>query len=158
MTIKLLNPIAAILIRAGPRMWACAWPPTEKAPLEYCIVGCLCQSRCSHKVHHVENIWPPKRLFRGQIFSTYFAHGPAWWWQLLQQNYIRLGGNITGRIVHFPVLREIPVILRENRKLAENSGIATKRRCWRHFDIDVSNPDIGIVEYRSATISKLLCY
>ena len=34
MRIELLNPIAAILIRAGPMIWTCEWPPTENAPLE----------------------------------------------------------------------------------------------------------------------------
>jgi hypothetical protein len=31
---QLLNRSAAILTAAGPRMRACTWPPTEKAPLE----------------------------------------------------------------------------------------------------------------------------
>ena len=64
---------------------------------------CLCQSRCSHNVNLVE-IFDPKKD----------AHGQAWACHLLQRNCIRLGGNITGLIVHFHVLRKNPVILREN--------------------------------------------
>ena len=44
MAIELLNPIAAFSFRAGPRIWAGAWPPTEKAPLEsvlYCWNACV---------------------------------------------------------------------------------------------------------------------
>ncbi len=53
--LELLNPIAAISIRAGPRIWAVAWPLTEKAPLESVLNCCNCslshtQSRCGHTV------------------------------------------------------------------------------------------------------------
>ena len=45
----------AISFRAGPRIWACAWPPTEKAPLESVLYCCTSVS-----------------------VTMELAHGPAW--------------------------------------------------------------------------------
>ena len=70
----------AISFRAGPRIWACERPPTEKAPLEsvlYCWTS-------------------------GSV-TLELAHGPAWSCLRLQGNYIRLGGRDTGRTAHFTV-------------------------------------------------------
>ena len=59
----------AISFRAGPRIWACAWPPTEKAPLEsFCIVGCLCQSRWNSHIDRPGHAWvlyKPRRECNG---------------------------------------------------------------------------------------------
>ena len=61
-------------------IWACAWPPTEKAPLESVL---YCWTSVS--------------------VTLELAHGPAWSCLRLQWNYIRLGGRDTGRTVHFTV-------------------------------------------------------
>ena len=58
----------AISFRAGPRIWACAWPPTEKVPLEL-VLYCW-HIRGSHVVHRGENLRPPqKRTWTGLVMA-----------------------------------------------------------------------------------------
>ena len=101
MTIELLNPIDAILKRAGPRIWACERPPTEKAPLES-VVNC-------RKVWVSHAAGKTKRTWIGLIMA---------------RNYKRLGGIINASAgpakaqavfaESFGILRENVVNLREN--------------------------------------------
>ena len=49
----------AISFRAGPRIWACAWPPTEKAPLELVLYCWHCRGSHVHDI--LENLQPEKK-------------------------------------------------------------------------------------------------
>ena len=53
------SPRVAISFRAGPRIWACAWPPTEKAPLELVLYCWHCRGSHVHDI--LENLQPEKK-------------------------------------------------------------------------------------------------
>ena len=54
----------AISFRAGPRIWACAWPPTEKAPLESVLYCCTPVSVTLELEHGPA--WSCQGMWRGE--------------------------------------------------------------------------------------------
>ena len=121
MTKGLFNPIAATLIRAGPMIWACERPPTEKAPLE--------------SVLNYRKIW------LSHAAGNKDAHGSAWSCSgiINASAAIEKVGLVCGKFSTFA---------ESFRNLAENSGLPTvqtlppwtwirrQRAAWRPAGVD----------------------
>ena len=103
----------AISFRAGPRIWACAWPPTEKAPLES-VLNCW-HIRGSHVVHRVENLRPPKkRTWTGLVMPPSTA-----------ELYPRYLNKNRPKCADSSLRKEMVSFAEKCGKTAEKSGIRT---------------------------------
>ena len=110
----------AISFRTGPRIWACAWPPTEKAPLES-VLYCW-HIRGSHVVHSVENLRPPqKHTWTGLVMAPSTAE--------LYPPYRDINRP---KCAHSGLRKKMVSFAEKCGKTAEKSGIHTVSLAQRH--------------------------